>query len=138
MTVTRVELPNAVLSYRAQPERLHAMLRCSVIAALLTLASSSASAQTVRLDQYQHPSEPKFKDFNQLYLKGVVDGLIAYSVAQDARDRFFCIPPKMAITVEQAQDIMLLYAEKKQLPGTVPIAVPLLGGLKDAFPCTKE
>ena len=44
----------------------------------------------------------------------------------------------MAITVEQAQDIMLLYAEKKQLPGTVPIAVPLLGGLKDAFPCTKE
>jgi hypothetical protein len=40
----------------------------------------------------------------------------------------------MAITVEQAEDIMLLYAEKKQLPGTVPIAVPLLGGLKDAFP----
>ena len=138
LTVTRVELPNAVLNYRAQPERLHAMLRCLVIAALLTLAFSSASAQTVRLDQYQHPSEPKFKDFNQLYLKGVVDGLIAYSVAQDARDRFFCIPPKMAITVEQAENTMLLYAEKKQLPGTVPIAVPLLGGLKDAFPCTKE
>src|SRR6516225_5236439 len=56
LTVTRVELPNAVLSYRAQPERLHAMLRCLVLAALLTLASSSASAQTVRLDQYQHPS----------------------------------------------------------------------------------
>jgi hypothetical protein len=29
-------------------------------------------------------------------------------------------------------------AEKKQVPGTVPIGVPLLGGLKDAFPCTKE
>ena len=112
------------------------MLRCLVIAALLTLASSSASAQTVRLDQYQHPSEPKFKVFNRLYLKGVVDGLIAYSVAQHARD--FCIPPTMAITVEQAEDIMLRYAEKKQLPGTVPIGVPLFGGLKDAFPCTKE
>jgi hypothetical protein len=114
------------------------MLQCLVIAALLTLASSSASAQTVRLDQYQHPSEPKFKVFNQVYLKGVVDGLIAFSVAQNARDRFFCIPPKMAITVEQAEDIMLRYAEKKQVPGTVPIGVPLLGGLKDAFPCTKE
>jgi len=114
------------------------MLRCLVIAALLALASSSASAQTVRLDQYRHPSEPKFKDLNQLYLKGVVDGLIAYSVAQNARDRFFCIPPTMAITVEQAEDIMLRYAEKKQVPGTVPIGVPLLGGLKDAFPCSKE
>jgi hypothetical protein len=56
------------------------------------------------LDQYQHPSEPKFKGFNELYLKGVVDGLIAYSIAQNARDRFFCIPPTMAITVEQAED----------------------------------
>ncbi|MDR3441227.1 Rap1a/Tai family immunity protein [Telmatospirillum sp.] len=108
------------------------------IAALLTLASGSASAQTVRLDQYRHPSDPKFKEFNQLYLKGVLDGVIAYSVAHDARDRFFCIPAKMAITVEQAEDILLRYAETKQLPGTVPIAVPLLGGLKDAFPCTKE
>ena len=44
----------------------------------------------------------------------------------------------MAITVEQAEDIMLRFAEKKQLLGTVPIGVPLLGGLKDAFPCTKE
>jgi hypothetical protein len=114
------------------------MLRCLVMAALSTLACGSASAQTVRLDQYQHPAEPKFKNFNQLYLKGVVDGLIAYSVAQNARDRLFCIPPKMAITVEQAEDIMLQYAEKKQLPGTVPVGVPLLGGLKDAFPCTKE
>jgi hypothetical protein len=114
------------------------MLRCLVIAALSTLACSSASAQTVRLDQYQHPAEPKFKNFNQLYLKGVVDGLIAYSVAQNARDRLFCLPPKMAITVEQAEDIMLQYAEKRQLPGTVPIGVPMLGGLKEAFPCTNE
>jgi hypothetical protein len=114
------------------------MLRRLVIAALLTFASSAASAQTVRLDQYQHPAEPKFKTFNQLYLKGVVDGLIAYSVAQDARDRFFCIPTKTAITVEQAEDIMLRYAEKQQFSGTVPVAVPLLGGLKDAFPCPKE
>ena len=114
------------------------MLRCLVSAALLTLVSGAVAAQTVRLDQYQHPSEPKFKIFNQLYLKGVVDGAIAYSVGQDAKDRSFCVPPKTAITVEQAEEIMLRYAEKKQLAGTIPIAVPLLGGFKDAFPCTKE
>jgi len=114
------------------------MLRCLAATALLTLACGSTSAQTVRLDQYQHPAEPTFKTFNQLYLKGVVDGLIAYSVAQNTRDRLFCIPPKMAITIEQAEDIMLQYAEKRQVPGTAPVGVPLLGGLKDAFPCTKE
>lgn len=139
LTATRVEPLNTVLDFGAHNlHGLHAMLRCFVVAALLTLASSSASAQTVRLDQYQHPSEPEFKDFDQLYLMGVVDGLITYSAAQDARDRFFCIPTKMAITVEQAEDIMLRYAEKKQLPGTVPVAVPLLRGLEDTFPCTKE
>jgi len=112
------------------------MLRCLAIAALLTLASGSASAQTVRLEQYRNPSQPNFKLFNRMYLKGVVDGLIAYSVAQHAKD--FCIPPEMAITVEQAEDIMLRYAEQKQLAGTVPIALPMLRGLRDAFPCTKE
>jgi hypothetical protein len=112
------------------------MLRCLALVALLALASGSASAQTVRLEQYRNPAEPKFRTFNHLYLKGVVDGLIAYSVAQHARD--FCIPPDMAITVEQAEEIMLRYAEKKQLPGTVPIALPMLAGLKDAFPCPKE
>jgi hypothetical protein len=115
------------------------MVRCLVIAVLLllTLASGSASAQTVRLDEYQHPSDSKFKEFNHIYLKGVVDGFMAYSVA-DARNRFFCVPPTQAITIEQAEDIMLRYAEKKQLPGTVPIGVPLFFGLKDAFPCAKE
>src|SRR5262245_17246252 len=113
------------------------MLRCLLLAALLTLASGSASAQTVRLDQYRNPSEPKFKIFNHLYLKGVVDGFVAYSIAH-GKDRFFCIPPDLAITVEQTEDIMLRYAEKKQLPGTVPIGVPLFGGLKEAFPCAKE
>ena len=114
------------------------MLRCLIIAALVTLACGSASAQTVRLEQYRHPSEPKFETFNRIYLKGVVDGLIAYAVAQDERERFFCMPPTLAITVEQAEEIMLRYAEKKQLPGTMPIGIPMLRGLKDAYPCAKE
>jgi hypothetical protein len=113
------------------------MLRCLVIAALVTLASGSASAQTVRLEQYRHPSEPKFETFNRIYLKGVLDGLIAYSVAH-GRDRFFCMPPDLAMTVEQAEEIMLRYAERKQLPATAPVGIPLFGGLKEAFPCTKQ
>lgn len=109
-----------------------------IIPVFLTLASNTASAQTVRLDQYQHPSEPKFKDFYKLYLAGVRDGLIAYSVRQDAKDRLFCIPPKMVLTTEQAEDIMLRFAEKKQLLGNIPIGVPLLGGLAETFPCDER
>ena len=109
-----------------------------IIPVFLTLASSTASAQTVRLDQYRHPSEPKFEVFNRLYLAGVRDGLIAYSVRQDAKDRLFCIPPKTVLTTEQAEDIMLRFAEKRQLPGSAPIGVPLLGGLAETFPCDER
>ena len=112
-----------------------ALLRWLLAVAVLMGAGGAASAQTVRLDQYRHPSEPKLKVFNQLYLKGVLDGLMAYSVAQRARD--FCLPSDVAMTVEQAEEIMLRFAEKKQLPGTAPIAVPLLGGLKEAYPCPR-
>lgn len=113
-------------------------LMIGMVPVLVALAPFPASAQTVRLEQYRNPAEPRFKVFNHLYLKGVVDGFIAYAAAQSARDRFFCVPPDLAITVEQAEDIMLRYAEKKQLPGTVPIGVPLFGGLREAFPCAKE
>jgi hypothetical protein len=109
-----------------------------IIPVFLTLAFSTASAQTVRLEQYQHPSEPKFEVFNKLYLAGVRDGLIAYSVRQDAKDRLFCLPPTMVLTTEQAEDIMLRFAEKRQLPGNIAIGLPLLAGLKETFPCDKK
>jgi len=76
--------------------RHHAPRRWPLAIAVLMAAGGVASAQTVRLDQYRHPSEPKFKVFNQLYLRGVLDGLVAYSVAQHARD--FCLPPDKAMT----------------------------------------
>ena len=104
-------------------------------AALLALTSGAASAQSVRLEQYQHPSEPKFETFNRLYLAGVRDGLIAYSV--NGKEHLFCLPPSTVLSPEQTEDIMLRYAEKKHLPGTILIALPLLGGLKEAYPCDK-
>lgn len=113
----------------------HGIRRWPLAFAVLMVAGGVASAQTVRLEQYRHPAEPKFKVLNQLYLKGVLDGFMAYSVAQHARD--FCLPAEVAMTVEQAEEIMLRFAEKRQFPETVPIAVPLLGGLKEAYPCPK-
>jgi len=109
-----------------------------VIAACLMLASGAASAQTVRLEQYRHPSEPKFELYNKLYLAGLKDGLIVYTVRQDAKDRLFCLPPDWMLTTEQAEEIMLRFADKRQVPGNVPIGLPLLAGLREAYPCDKQ
>jgi hypothetical protein len=106
-----------------------------MMAVLLGVACSAASAQSVRLEQYQHPSEPKFETFNKLYIAGVRDGLIAYSV--NAKEHLFCMPPATVLTPEQTEDIMLRFAEKKHLPGNILIALPLLGGLREAYPCDK-
>jgi hypothetical protein len=106
-----------------------------MIPVFLALASSIASAQTVRLEQYQHPSEPKFQVFNRLYLAGVRDGLMAYSVRRGAKDPVFCLPPDLVLTTEQAEDIMLRTAEKRHTLGSTPIGVPLLLGLAETYPC---
>ena len=106
-----------------------------MMAVLLSFACSAASAQARGSEQYQHPSEPKFETFNRLYLAGVRDGLIAYSV--NAKEHLFCLPPTTVLTPEQTEDIMLRFAEKKHLPGNILIALPLLGGLKEAYPCDK-
>jgi Rap1a immunity proteins len=96
----------------------------------------AASAQTVRLEGYLHPKNETFRTFNQLYLAGVVDGLILYSVS--GADKLFCIPGKLALTTEQAENILLSWA-KKQTKNTndLPIGIALLGGLEETFPCDK-
>jgi hypothetical protein len=108
-----------------------------MIPVCLALASSVASAQTVRLEHYQNP-EPRLRDFYKMYLAGVRDGLIAYSVRRGAKDRAFCLPADKILTTEQAEDIMLRFAEKKKVLGITPIALPLLGGLAEAFPCDEK
>ena len=83
------------------------MLRCLVIA-LFVLASGSASAQTVRLEQYRHPSEPKFEVFNHLYLKGVLDGFIAYAVALKANATWQDFRSTVALHPTIAEELVTL------------------------------
>jgi len=45
--------------------RHHAPRRWPLAIAVLMVSGGVASAQTVRLDQYRHPSEPKFKVFTR-------------------------------------------------------------------------
>ncbi len=109
------------------------MIRIAVIV-LGVLLSFAANAQTVRLESYLHPKNEMFRTFNQLYLAGVVDGLVIYSVG--TADKLFCMPGKLALTTEQAANILLSWAKKQtQNTNDLPIGIALLGGLKETFPC---
>jgi hypothetical protein len=103
----------------------------------LCSAASTVEAITVTLDSYRNPKSPDFKSFNGLYLDGVKEGLIVSSLDQKyvGKDPLFCIPPNLAMTVEQAEDIMLRFADKRSLKGGTPVSIALLGGLEDTFPC---
>jgi hypothetical protein len=113
------------------------MLRRLVIALMLFSLSSSANAITVRFKDYTNPRNSWSKAADKVYLDGVKEGLIMFDaeLAVAGRQRFFCMPDNLALTVEQAEDIMMREAQKSTDPANVPISLLLIDGLKDTFPC---
>jgi hypothetical protein len=99
------------------------------------LLSADANAQTVTVEQYQHPNGEKDLNFNKPYLEGIKDGLIAYNMSGE--DKLFCLggmPP--VLTFERASDTLLQWARKRHGDaGGLPLGLALLYSLKEAFPC---
>jgi len=108
-------------------------------ACFLALATAPVAASDVRLDSYRNPENERFRIFNHLYLDGVKAGLIAYNVRIKSRggQPAFCIPDDLAMTTEQTEEIMLRSADKRSAKGDMLIALLLLAGLQDTFPCEK-
>jgi hypothetical protein len=66
--------------------------------AVLLLAVNNAIAQTVRVESYMHPKSETDRMFAQLYLKGAMDGLLAYETFVSKKKNgtpLFCLPPKL-------------------------------------------
>jgi hypothetical protein len=73
------------------------------------------------------------------YLDGVREGIIELNVLQAKRQQpLFCLPEKLALTLVQAEDIMMRQAEKLTDPDQLPIGRLLAEGLKATFPCDKK
>ena len=113
---------------------------CAVMIALVTIFSggllaSDANAQTLTVEQYQHPKGERDLNFNKPYLEGIKDGLIAYNMSLE--DKLFCLggmPP--VLTFERASDIVLHWARKRGADvGGSQLALSLLYSLKEALPC---
>jgi Rap1a immunity proteins len=108
-------------------------------ACLLAVTAAPVAASDVRLESYRHPKNAAFRSFNQVYLDGVRSGLIAYNVriTRLGGQPAFCLPGDLAMTTEQTEDIMLRSADKRSAKGDTLIALLLLAGLQDTFPCEK-
>lgn len=100
------------------------------------LLSTDASAQTITVEQYQHPKGEKDLNFNKPYLEGIKDGLIAYNMSVE--DRLFCLGDGPSVlTFERANDTLLQWARKRRGDAAgLPLGLGLLYSLKEAFPCT--
>ena len=80
------------------------------------------------------------KDEKAFYLDGVREGIIELNVVLEEKRQqpLFCLPDKLALTVGQAEDIMMRQAEKITDPDQLPIGLLLAQGLQNTFPCDEK
>ena len=99
-----------------------------------------ANATTVLLSDYKAPKNEEFKAFNELYLTGVMEGLLTFNakLATDGKPKLFCIPPRMEVTTQQAAEIMMHQAKNVPDADNYPISILLLAGLTDTFRCEEQ
>jgi hypothetical protein len=108
-------------------------------ACILALTAAPVAAGDVRLDSYRNANSEGLRNANHLYLDGVKSGLMAYNawIKSHGGQRAFCMPGNLIMTTEQTEDIMLKSADKRAAKGDMLIALLLLWGLEDTFPCEK-
>ena len=99
------------------------------------LSAPGANAQTVTVEQYQHPKSEKDFSFNKPYFEGIKDGLVAYNISLEGR--LFCLGGDLPVlTFERANDILLRWARKRGGDAAgMSLGLALLYSLKEAFPC---
>jgi hypothetical protein len=116
------------------------MITKAVIALILFGFTSSANAMTVIFKDYKAAANKDEKAFYLLYLDGVREGIIELNVVLEEKRQqpLFCLPEKSALTVGQAEDIMMRQAEKITDPDQLPIGLLLAQGLQNTYPCDEK
>jgi hypothetical protein len=100
-------------------------------------ASSQTLSADVSVNSYLHPRSEDFRVFDKLFLDGAMSGLLAYNffAKDEFHQMFFCIPGKLALTIEQTEDILNRYIKNHHPSDTMPISIALLFALEETFPC---
>ena len=113
------------------------MIKRLMCAAIALCVASSANASTLRLKNYMAPEDEKQRVLNAMYLDGLKDGLIAFNIVlpRTGAAPLFCLPPTLALTPEQADDILMREAKSHPYPDDMIVSIVLLAGLRKTFPC---
>ena len=114
------------------------MIRTFTVATAALCIASSANALTVK--QYRDEKKQDVHALHKLYLGGVLRGFLWFNATleNDHKAQYFCLPKKLSLTVEQAEDIMLRQAKEETTTSVVdsfPVELLLFYGLRDTFPC---
>ena len=101
----------------------------AVIALILFALNSSGNAMTVIFKDYKAATSDE-RAFYYLYLDGVREGIIELNgVLEEKRQQpLFCLHEKLALTIEQVEDIMMRQAEKITDLDRLPIGLILAQG----------
>src|SRR6516165_10789564 len=104
------------------------MIRGMIVAVMLVGLSSSADAMSLIFKNYKAAKNEDEKALMKLYLDGVREGVSIFDaeLAVEGRQPLFCMPNNLALTVEQAEDIMMREAEKNTDPDNVPVSLLLV------------
>ncbi len=115
------------------------MITKAVIALIWFGLTSSANAMTVIFKDYKAANNDE-RAFYLLYLDGVREGIIELNVVLEEKRQqpLFCLPEKLVLTIEQAEDIVMRQAEKIADPEQLPIGLLLAQGLQNTFPCDEK
>jgi hypothetical protein len=99
------------------------------------LQASDATAQTLTVDQFQHPKGERDLNSNKPYLEGIRDGLIAYNMSLE--NKLFCLGETPSfLTFERTSDTLLSWARRRRGDAaSLPLGLALLYSFKEAFPC---
>lgn len=113
------------------------MIRHVMCAVSALCVASGANAATLRFKNYTTPKDEAQRILNAVYLDGLKDGLITLNIAiaRKGVTPLFCLPPKMALTGDQADDILKREAQSVPEPDDMPVGIVLLAGLRKTFPC---
>lgn len=105
----------------------------------VAFAAAPAGAADVRLESYRNPANENFRIFNHMYLDGVRGGLMASNawLKRHGGQLLFCMPDTLVLSTEQTEEIMLKSADKRSAKGEMMVALLLLWGMQDTYPCEK-
>jgi hypothetical protein len=108
------------------------MRRVMIVVAVLLFATPAIAGPTV-----EEFLNMKSKDLTTVYMDGLLEGFNWYAglLRQAGGREIYCPPPKIAITRDQALDILRRYVRQHPMLKNSTVGLVMGMAFMDAFPC---